>query len=310
MAEPTPPQPGPTTRAERKGAARLLGPAGRLAPVNYVELFVVANLAFLALDIFIAHSINGFGAHALHRYARWAEWVPIVFSPAAALLLTIGLTADRLSPARAASWWLGVLVGCCSMAVGIAGLLFHLESQFFELRTLKSLVYTAPFAAPLAYTGLGLLLILDRTVDPDSVEWAGWVVLLAMGGFLGNFILSLADHAQNGFGQWAEWIPVVAAAFAVGFLSMPLLMQTGGDYVKWCAAVIALNAAVGLAGFALHVAADLRGPASSIRENFLYGAPVFAPLLFPNLSMLAALGLWALERSRTVDLASAHVEPA
>ena len=31
-------------------------------------------------------------------------------------------------------------------------------------------------------------------------------------------------------------------------------------------------------------------------ENFLYGAPIFTPLLFPNLAILAALGVWVLAR--------------
>ena len=56
----------------------------------------------------------------------------------------------------------------------VAGLLWHLEGRFFRELTLESLVYTAPFAAPLAYTGLGLLLIMNRMVDPESPEWPRW----------------------------------------------------------------------------------------------------------------------------------------
>ena len=104
----------------------------------------------------------------------------------------------------------GHLVGWGSMVIGVVGLLLHLQSRFFHERTLESLVYTAPFAAPLAYTGLGLLLVMNRMVDADSVEWPLWVLLLALGGFVGNFIFSLADHAQNGFYHATEWIAVVA----------------------------------------------------------------------------------------------------
>ena len=77
--------------------------------------------------------------------------------------------------------------------------MLHLDSRFFHERTIKSLVYAAPFAAPLAYTGLGLLLIMNRMVDPKSEEWPRWVLLLGLGGVVGNFIFSLTDHAQNGF---------------------------------------------------------------------------------------------------------------
>ena len=62
-------------------------------------------------------------------------------------------------------------VGWGSIVVGIAGALLHLDSAFFEEQTLKNLVYTAPFAAPLAYTGLGFLLLLDRMVDSRTPDW-------------------------------------------------------------------------------------------------------------------------------------------
>ena len=53
-----------------------------------------------------------------------------------------------------------------------------------------------------------------------------WVTFFALGGFAGNFVLSLCDHAQNGFFAASEWIPVVAGATAVGFLSIPLIRKT------------------------------------------------------------------------------------
>jgi len=55
-----------------------------------------------------------------------------------------------------------------------------------------------------------------------------------------------------------------------------------------------LQAAVGLLGFGYHTAANLRGPSANVFENFVYGAPALAPLLFPNLALLTFLGLWAL----------------
>lgn len=309
MAEPIPLQPNPPPVRGESRAAGVRAFVASLTPMHCVELFVLANLVFLGLDIFIAHSINAFGAHALHAYARWAEWVPIVFSLGAPVMLLIAMVASRFSPSGRASHAVGLLIGSVSILVGIAGLLFHLNSQFFELRTLKSLVYTAPFVAPLAYTGVGLLLLLDRMVEPDSEDWAGWVILLTAGGFLGNFVLSLADHAQNGFHRWTEWIPVAAAAFATAFLSIPLLMWTESAYFRWCVAVIAINAVVGVLGFAFHIWADLHGPAHGLRENFLYGAPAFAPLLFTNVSLLAALGFWALHRSRTGATAASIALP-
>jgi hypothetical protein len=53
---------------------------------------------------------------------------------------------------------------------------------------------------------------------------------------------------------------------------------------------------VGLLGFYYHTAGNLRGPSPSMFDNFVYGTPSMAPLLFPNLVLLTLLGLWILHR--------------
>jgi hypothetical protein len=248
-----------------------------------LELFVLVNLAFLAPDIYLAHATNSF--------RHWAEYIPLSFSLVSPVLLALALVC------RGWGWfggwyWLGLLVGAGAVVIGVAGLVWHLESRFFLEWTLEALVYTAPFAAPLAYTGIGLLVLMNRLVDPQSAEWPLWVLLLALGGFLGNFIFSLADHAQNGFFYWEEWIPVVSSALAVGFLLVPFLMRVGRAYLIPCAVVLLLQAAVGLLGFYYHNDANLHGRAPRVIDNLIYGAPALAPLLFPNLVLLALLGLW------------------
>ncbi|MCC6421313.1 MAG: hypothetical protein IT429_24000 [Gemmataceae bacterium] len=254
----------------------------------WLELFVLANLAFLAPDIYLAHSTNSF--------RHWAEWIPFYFSLGAPVFLLVALACRQVCGCPGPWAVLGHLVGGLAVVVGVAGLIYHLESQFFQQRTLASLVYTAPFVAPLAYAGVGLLLIMNRTVDAASAEWPLWVLLLALGGFVGNFILSLADHAQNGFFHWEEWIPVVSSAFAVGFLLVPFLTRVGRGYLGLCVVVLLVQAAVGLLGFYYHVAANLEGPAPSLFDNFVWGAPALAPLLFPNLVLLAFIGLAVLRR--------------
>jgi len=254
-------------------------------PKLWVELFVLINLAFLSLDIYIAHSTN--------QFRRSAEYIPFYFSLCSPVVLAIGLVADRKGHS---SVWrdLGYLVGWLAVAVGVAGVVFHLDSRFFYERTLKSLTYAAPFAAPLAYTGLGLLLIMNRMVDSRTLEWGQWVLLLALAGFFGNFVFSLTDHAQNGFFRSAEWIPVISSAFAVGFLIAPLLMPVTSRFLLLCAAVLALQVAVGILGFIFHVAANLRGSSVRIWENLVNGAPLMAPLLFVNLVLLASIALWVI----------------
>ncbi len=255
-------------------------------PWYLLEWFVLANLGFLTLDIYLAHSVNDFRAKA--------EYIPLYFSACAPVVLLLGLLA--LDQRRWVWKAAGHLVGWTSVAVGLTGVVLHLDSSFFEARTLKSLTYSAPFAAPLAYAGLGFLLLLNRMVDRESEEWAQWLTFLALGGYAGNFVLSLTDHAANGFFSPLEWIPVGTSALAVGFLITPLLVRVTRPFLLWCAAVLLLEAAVGIWGFVLHARANLAGPSVNAYHNFIFGAPPFAPLLFPNLVALGLLALWRMWR--------------
>ena len=253
----------------------------------WIELFALFNLAGLAPDIFLAHSINSFRAPA--------EYVPLIFSLVAPVLLIPAiwsLAQSRLQPWRA----LGHFVGWTSVVIGVTGLILHLQSQFFQQWTLASLVYAAPFAAPLAYTGIGLLLIMNRMVDHEGPDWPLWVIFLALGGFVGNFIFSVTDHAQNGFFRRIEWIPVISSALAAGFLIVPLMMRVSRAYLRVCALVMVLQAVVGVIGFVLHVDADLHAVGPTLFERVIHGAPVFAPLLFPNLALLAGIGMRVLHQ--------------
>ncbi|WP_169973734.1 hypothetical protein [Tautonia rosea] len=270
-------------------------------PLPWLELFAAGNFAFLALDIFMAHSMN--------RFAEASEWIPFLFSLAAPPVLVVcWLLQGRLRPylstdpiadgppgwRRWLARWLGHLVGALAIVVGVAGMLLHLQSHFFESQTIHNLVYTAPFAAPLAYAGLGLLVILNRTEHAPSLEWARWVVLLAMGGFLGNFVLCLADHAQNGFFYSSEWIGVISAAYAVGALFAVATFPTSRLTWRFAAVVMITQVIVGLVGFLFHLIPNLRSPMPTFWESFVYGAPIFAPLLFADLAILATFGLWAI----------------
>lgn len=252
----------------------------RLTPLVLAEWFVASNLAFLAVDILLAHASN--------QFERPVEWLPIAFSAVAPLLLLPGLLSGA-----AVGWGrrLGLAVGAVSIAVGLAGLLLHLESGFFAQQTLHKLVYAAPFVAPLSYVGLGLLLVLNRLEDPVGPAWAPWVIFLALAGTVGNFGLALLDHAQNGFFSQLEWMSVAAAALGTGFLFVALLRPEEG-FLRLCLAMLVLTGIVGAIGFGLHFWADLHHPATRLVDRLIYGAPVFAPLLLTDLAGLAAIGIW------------------
>ena len=275
---------------------KMLGSFGRILALPFLqwvfdmelllELFVAANLAILAGDIVLAHSVN--------HFRNPAEYIPLYFSAAApVLLLLVDLLRWRFG--FLAAWRdVGSLVGGLSVLVGLGGVLYHLQSSFFLQHTLASLTYAAPFAAPLAYTGLGFLLLVNRMVPQHSQEWARWVVLLATGGFFGNFVLCLTDHATNGFFLKTEWIPVVSSALATGFLIVPIVMPVTRRFLDLCLAMLGIQALVGLLGFWYHLHMNLMEPGTSLFEKSVNGAPPMAPLLFPNLVGLTLIGLWEL----------------
>jgi hypothetical protein len=251
-----------------------------------LELFVASNLAVLAADIVLAHSVN--------QFRKPAEFIPLYFSAAAPLLLLGGVLARWRWGFQPAWRDVGMLVGWLAVLVGLSGVVFHLQSSFFAERTLRSLTYAAPFMAPLAYAGLGFLLILNRMVAARTAEWARWVILLATGGFFGNFVLCLTDHAGNGFFLKTEWIPVISSALATGFLIVPVILPVTRRYLDLCLVVLALQALVGIVGFWFHLRMNFYTPGVSLFEKSVYGAPPMAPLLFPNLVALALIGLWEL----------------
>ena len=246
-----------------------------------IELFIMANLAFLALDVYLAHAVNYFRDPS--------EWLPVIFSIAAPIGL--GWEHYRRRASQDRSRPVGLVIGWGAIVLGILGMIFHLGSQFFEHYTLHSLVYAAPFVAPLAYTGLGFLLLLNRMVPDESIEWSQWVLLMGLGGFVGVFILALADHAQNGFFYAVEWVPVVTSAYALAFLLIAFFRPVTPAFLNACLWVLALQVFIGVAGVLLHLRVTLDGASQSWLQKIIEGPPVMAPLLFPNLALLSGLGI-------------------
>jgi hypothetical protein len=224
-----------------------------------LDTFVLSNYAFLVLDVYLAHSLN--------RFRHGAEWVPLGFSLGAVLVLAPAVWFRHRRQGHTLIHIMGLGVGVSSIALGLAGVLYHLDSQFFSQWTIQSLVYTAPFVAPLAYAGLGFLLLLNRLVPSADAEWGQWIVFFALGGFAGNFMLTLCDHAMNGFFHATEWLPVGTSAAAVGFLAV-VLMDRQTAIIRISMAILALQVVVGIAGFYFHLVADVNGLSSSLFENF------------------------------------------
>ena len=110
---------------------------GRFKKKKALDVFIILNYLFLSLDIAYAHSVNAF--------SHWGEWIPLYFCIIATIVLGLNFTYIKNY-----KLFLSPLIGLCSIIIGIWGVIFHLESQFFQESSLKSLVYTAPFVAPLS----------------------------------------------------------------------------------------------------------------------------------------------------------------
>ena len=65
-------------------------------------------------------------------------------------------------------------------------------------------------------------------------------------------------------------------------------------FLALCAIVLVIHVVVGLLGFTLHTRVNLHGPSPDWFDNFIFGAPALAPMLFPNLALLCGIGLWGL----------------
>ena len=119
----------------------------------------------------------------------------------------------------------------------------------------------------------------------------------ATGGFAGNFVLSLTDHAVNGFFHRSEWIPLISSALAVGSFLVYLLGNPARSYSRWCVAVPVLQAIVGSTGFLHHLSADLHGRSRSLFSNVISGAPPLLPCGFP----ISRFSVFALGRLQSTN---------
>lgn len=270
------------------------GPSGWVSALRgrrrtLLEWFLAANLGFLGVDVLLAHSVNAFRDPL--------EWAPVAFSGVGAAVL-FGLLLLGRGPDRTVSRFVGGTVGALSIVCGTLGAVLHLEAQFFRTWDAESLVYAAPFVAPLAYGGIGFLLLANRSRGVwrrrDGLGWGQWVLVFAAAGFAGNYLLSVLDHEQNGFFRWSEWIPVAAAAVAVpALVRTALRSRPDPRLVRLTAWVLAAQVGVGILGLILHLQAAFGAPGGLSSDSLLYGAPPFAPLLFVDLAVLSGIGLLA-----------------
>jgi hypothetical protein len=277
---------------------------------QFMLLMMAVNEIFLGVDTYTAHSISG--------TIRPFEWIPIIFGPAAGIVLLLaGLIALRRRPLATV---LATLTLAASIVVGLLGAYFHLlrtvlpNAAVGERVSVGLLVWAPPMLAPLTFGLVGLLGIsaawLEEPSDSGTLRLWGraadgqprrlhlpyaktqaYFFLVGLG-CLATVISSVLDHARTGFENPWLWLPTAAGVFAtvvavtLGAIDRPIR----SDLNTYAAAML-LMILVGVVGFALHVLFNLVGGTTIVVERFLRGAPFLAPLLYCN---MGALGLLAL----------------
>lgn len=267
-------------------------------------LLAAFNQLFIAVDIYLAHSISG-GIKA-------AEWIPIIFGLAAtAALLLAGLIARRNRPLGAA---LANLVFIGSLAVGLLGAYFHLnrtvllDGGLFSLEAVSTLIWAPPVIGPLFFiliSALGisaawiespadsgrLRIMGGRAVQMPYSKTRAYMLIVSIF-VLATLISSVLDHARFSFDNAWVWLPVAAGLFAfatsvfIGIIEKP----NSADLAVHATAMLLLII-VGVIGFVLHAEASLTSSGQVIVERFLRGSPLLAPLLFCNVGLMGLLAM-------------------
>lgn len=267
-------------------------------------LLVAVNEIILGVDIYLAHKING----TIVPY----EWIPIIFGPAAGVvLLAGGLIAYKN---RKLAIYLATVVFFASILVGVLGSYFHIRRSFplaANLRTILDIdlmIWAPPLFGPITFAGVGFMgLSAAWREDPvDSgvlslgrsgrlrlpyAKTRGYLLLTSLG-MMATVISSVLDHARTGFHNPWLWLPTAVGVFAItvsavlAFNENPTRQDIGVHL-----AAMGLMIAVGLIGTALHIDTNLTTDFIFVQERFLRGAPFMAPLNFANMALLGLIAV-------------------
>ncbi len=259
-------------------------------------LFVAFNLAFLVIDVGVAHSVNAF--------RPIYEWIPI-FAPWPGVVTSLWLAFRRQAGGLSRVAHFGAMV--LNIVVGVMGTAFHLAAVLPAGRgwSWAWVCFGAPVLAPLSFAGVGLVglwaAMREEPAESGVLSLPGvfriraplsktrhllWFVGL---GFAGAAATSFVDHGQYGY-VWAEWIPVAAGLFATLVVMGRAVVRrpSDGDTVAYLWTMV-LSIVVGAAGIAFHLSKDLADTGAMSLERMRALAPVFAPGLFADLGILGLL---------------------
>lgn len=268
-------------------------------------LMAAFNEIMLGLDTLLAHVLN--------NSIRPREWIPIIFGPAAGIMLLVaGLIALRN---RKTATWLATAVFLTSIIVGVMGAYFHLirgtlpTAPLGSRITLNLLVWAPPFLAPFAFAGIGVLgisaaweeaptgsgllkLPFGRTVQMPYSKTRAYFFLVSLGTLVA-LVSSALDHSRHPWENPYLWLPLIVGVFAtavsagMGALNRELTAEDVTIYVT----AMVLLIVVGMVGAYFHIQADLTSQSTIVPERFLRGAPFMSPLLYSNMGIVGLLAL-------------------
>ena len=233
-------------------------------------LMAAVNLIFLAVDIYLAHNLNG--------TIRAREWIPIIFGLVAGVLLLIaGLIAFRN---RKLASIIASVVLICSIIVGLLGAYFHIGLWGVSAAWVES----PPDSGILRLLG-------DRSIRLPLSKTRAYLFMVSLG-ILATLISSVLDHGRAQFeNPWL--IPPIAVgifggvvAFGLGALDRPRRADIGTYFAGMVLLIV-----IGLIGFILHIQFDLTAMNEIVPERFLRGAPFLAPMLFANMGLVGLISI-------------------
>jgi hypothetical protein len=284
-------------------------------------LMAAINLIFLAVDIFLAHGLNG--------TIRPREWIPIVFGlVAGVLLLVAGLFALRW---RQAASVISTVVLLSSIAIGLLGAYFHIvrgslpNAPLGQRISVDLLVWAPPVVGPLIFSLVGLWGVSAAWVEdpPDSGKlrlWKGnhlrlpysktraYLFMVSLG-ILATLFSSILDHARSQFENPWLWLPLAAGVFGtVVAFGLAAIDRPGRVDIAVFMVAMVLLILVGVVGFLLHIQTDLTAQRAIVPERFLRGAPFLAPMLFANMGLVGLITLLDPVEVRETDRAALAAE--
>ncbi len=271
--------------------------------------FLTFNFAFLSFDTYIAHFLGHFfdifiknNANPSDTHIVWGEYIPVIFSLIFTIFLLISAITD-IKTKRLKNWI--KLLSYLSIIVGVLGFYFHISHNFFftKVNIVENIIFGPPLLAPVMYIILSLYILSilgEDTPVSNTIQKRKrntFLIYITAVQVLIVVLLSTFEHSHNYFSSIYEWIPIIIGFFTFSFLLFcATLLNDEGKFNKGLLTQIYFTLIfgslfIGVLGFGFHVYRNATQHIPGISKYFksFVGSPIFAPLLFANISIFLIL---------------------